>query len=613
MSGLRSWMRLQPLTKYRSSGRLYQNAATDIAEGLQARLADPLWLLARQLAFGEFTGADAASPVFTQVDFETSELTRIRGYGQPDPVILPPGGGPLETMIEAEPEPGDVPRPVAGALAGLHYMRLLKRAFAGAHWTEYRSGLLSRYGLPAQTGGGGPPAAHPDDPLIRVFTGRVPDGQGLYRDLDAALRGSGPPRLPDEPPLGSADPAVVTRVALAWLTWYDATTSRPLGRPLAEHWMWRSDRLEYSVSLAGPGPSAETILGADEYTSGSLDWHQFDILGSARHTPRDGVSLGATADVALQTSPPQTLVSLASAVRFAGMPDMRFWAFEDARVSFGDISAPVESVTTSLIVEFALAYGNDHFLIPLRLPVGTLCRVGRLLVTDTFGDVVLIPHVADVEPDGPFRLFEHSLPPPGEPTDSHRDPLFVLFPTLGQVVNGPAIEEIQYIRDQVADIVWGVEVTTLGADGRPIDRTMQAVSDASDSSGGAQSRLRDSTDPNATPLLVYGARTDIEENWFPFVLPDPLGDPTKSTLLPLAIVPPLDTKGITPKPWGTFLAEQRVGGGVQQEEVTGAGLLATRAWQYARWLDGRQLAWVGRRVRPGRPERASRLRFDYTK
>ena len=43
-----------------------------------------------------------------------------------------------------------------------------------------------------------------------------------------------------------------------------------------------------------------------------------------------------------------------------------------------------------LLVEFALAYGNDWFVIPIELDVGSLHRTRSLVVTDTFGVRTLI-------------------------------------------------------------------------------------------------------------------------------------------------------------------------------------------------------------------------------
>ncbi len=89
--------------------------------------------------------------------------------------------------------------------------------------------------------------------------------------------------------------------------------------------------------------------------------------------------------------------------------------------------------------------------------------------------------------------------------------------------------------------------------------------------------------------------------WFPSLM----RDAGAGTELTLADVPPLDGTP-PPLPWGRILAPlapslgppARPGLGMPQEEVTRAGLQVVRAWRYARWIDGRQLSWVGRRVRP---------------
>lgn len=46
------------------------------------------------------------------------------------------------------------------------------------------------------------------------------------------------------------------------------------------------------------------------------------------------------------------------------------------------------------------------------------------------------------------------------------------------------------------------------------------------------------------------------------------------------------------------------------EEVPGAGVRATRAWEYARGSDGSTHLWRGRRTAIGRGESSSGLRFD---
>ena len=55
MSSITSWMRLEPRSR---------NA--EMRTSLQARIYDPLWLLARQWQLGEFQGEDNGSPVLAR-------------------------------------------------------------------------------------------------------------------------------------------------------------------------------------------------------------------------------------------------------------------------------------------------------------------------------------------------------------------------------------------------------------------------------------------------------------------------------------------------------------------------------------------------------------------
>jgi hypothetical protein len=603
---LTSWTRLEPIPR-----------DPTLMEGLQARIADPAWLLARQVAFGEFTGQDAASAVSVRLRATASSLTRFRpayapgsatpasGPGQ----LLPADSGPLEVLAEAEPEPqtGGAARPVFAAQAGLQYLRMLAAAGVGS-LGAYEQGLLQAYPIPppAPTAQAGvPPAPSADDPALLPYCGRAPDGERLYADLVAALQPPGAGSLPAAPALGGANAAAVTSVAQAWLTWYEAVSSQELGCQDT----WVPERLEYAFSVAAPGPDAETVLAAAEMDTGELDWLDFDLLASAEVTPASpSVSLGAVPSDLPGGDTSIVFVGLPTPVTFRGMPNQRWWDFEDASVDFGAISAPVESLTTSVVIEFAMRYGNDHFIIPLPLAVGSVLGVDSLVVTDTFGEVLQVRSVAAVDSaTGPFRLFEHTVPPAASGPPA-RDPLFVLFPTAGVVIRGPALEEVHFVRDEAAEIVWGIEQTALGPDGLPVDRTADAL---------AQFLALTPTpnDPTALPVRSYLLRTDVEANWFPFLMPGAAG-----SQLAMADVPPLDPSQPTPLPWGRILAPfapaaapgQPLAPGLLMplEEITRVGAQVTRSWRYARWVDGRQLAWVGRNVRPGRGPGSSGLSFD---
>ena len=606
---LQSWTRLEPSPR-----------DPTLTEGMQARVADPAWLLARQAAFGELTGTDNAAPVVVRMRGRASALTRLRPAYQPGTTtpatgpgtLLPAGGGPLEvlTQAELEPAPGGPSRPLFALQAGLHYRRLLRRAAGAGNLATYEQGLAQAYPLktaPVPPAANPPPAAGQpplpsaaDPALLPYLAGQVPDGERLYADLAAALRPPGPGTLPAAPPLGGATPAVVTGVAKEWLAWYDAVSGAELGATDT----WLPDRMEYGFSIAAPGPDKETVLAAAELDTGRLDWHDFDLLASGEVAGAAGVSLGA---VPADLPGGETSILYAGVpklVRFRGMPSESWWHFDDGSIDFGAVTAPVESLTTSVMVEFAMRYGNDHFILPVQLPVGSVLRVDSLVVVDTFGEVLLVNPVTVVDgAAGPFRLFEHSVPGPGAP----RDPLLVLFPALGDVIEGTPLEEVHFLRDDAAELVWAVEHSALGANGLPADRTADALAHftpLTPTPNGAA----------ALPTRRYLLRSDVEANWFPFLATSSAGN-----MLAMADVPPLDSTQPTPVPWGRILAPFAPVPGAQgpapglplpAEEVSPAGVQVRRAWRYARWSDGRQLCWVSRRVRPGTGPGASGLTFD---
>jgi hypothetical protein len=603
---LTSWTRLEPAPR-----------DPTLMEGLQAKIADPLWLLARQAAFGEFAGEDTASPVAVRLRARASSITRLRsarssGAGW----RLPTDGGPLEALALADPAASTDPGALFGAQAGLHYLRLLGAAPSIGDLTGYRRGLITAYPLPAPSPPdprpGGRPPAQASDPPLAPYAGRVPDGVRLYAELAAALRPPGPGSLPTAPPLAGADPTAVTRAANTWLTWYDAVSGqvKGAGQPTAVPTPdgWSPERLEYSFDIAAPGPAAETVLTTSEVVTGDLDWLDFDVLASSSIPPAIGTSLGAVPADLPSGDAEITSLGLPTPIAFRGMPNGRWWDFEDAGIDFGAITAPVESVTTSLIVEFALRYGNDHFIIPVRLDVGSVCRVDSLVVLNTYGEVLRIQPVSVADGgNGPFRLFEHTIKTADGATA--RDPLFVLFPTLDHVLSGPPIEEVHFARDEAAEIVWAIEQTAPDSDGIPSDRTAEALAQFTASTPTA-------SESGALPTPRYITRTDVERNWFPFLLPDP----ATSTTLSLADVPPLDAAFPPPLPWGKVLAPYlpsaphsgplSPGVAIPQEEVTRAGVQIVRRWRYARWINGAQLSWIERQVRPGRGPAASGLTFD---
>ena len=100
---------------------------------------------------------------------------------------------------------------------------------------------------------------------------------------------------------------------------------------------------------------------------------------------------------------PQSFSLLPMPVRFAGMPDPRWWNLEDARFNWSDVDIDRRDLGRMLIVDFMLVQGTDWYLIPLGHEVGGLVAVEQLLVRDVFGGCTLVGRADATPADGQSR------------------------------------------------------------------------------------------------------------------------------------------------------------------------------------------------------------------
>ena len=136
---------------------------------------------------------------------------------------------------------------------------------------------------------------------------------------------------------------------------------------------------------------------------------------------------------------------------------------EDGKTDFGSLDVTASDVAKLLIAEFLLLYSNDWCLVPLELPIGSFSRILGLLVTDVFGDQFLVGP-ADANSDGewpPFSTFRLA----GDMTDQKG--LF-LAPSLASTMEAPAMERVEFLRDEMANMVWAIEQYAPSKLGEPV-------------------------------------------------------------------------------------------------------------------------------------------------
>ena len=578
MPSITSWMRLEPRSR---------NA--EMKDSLQARIYDPLWLLARQWQMGEFQGEDNGPPVMARWRGEAAPLSRyhagaIARTTRVDAARYDGARAPLETVVEREtvrPPADEIANPQKfrlAAEAGLHFLRLLD---AQPLSQSYRSLFITRFSFPPLTAEQRATLDPTSLAYLNITGARVPDGRRLYATLHVPAGGR--VTLPADLPVAAADVADVEKAAQRWIDWYDGLFSEP-GAVDAS---WSGERMEYAFSVGARLGDGERVLTAPEYYEGRLDWYAFDS--------NPEVSLGAVND-----PPPTEVVCTTIPARpsFRGMPALRFWEFEDAQVDLGSVDAGPTDLARMLLVEFALAYGNDWFVLPVELNVGALYRTRSLVITDTFGVRSVIACSADLgAPFSTWRMFQHSHTHASGLTKPESN-LFLLAPSVLNTLESAPIEEVLFVRDEMANLAWAIE--------RLIENPAEAPLNCYEDDLERERRLGPPGPAPAAPAaLRYRLASRVPAYWVPLL---PVRTANAVRLKRGAV---LDTEG-TPRPVRALgrILESGHELALFEEEVPREGARVTRSYQWARWTDGSSHLWVGRRKGVGRGEGSSNLRFD---
>ena len=442
-----TWSRLEP-----------HPVTPDLAPALTAPVADPLWLLHRQWAFGELRGEDAGSPIDVRLAGDHAVLARYH----PGPLGRTPSqvavdyahlGLPLEVAVEREPVRGAHPR--IAAAAGLQFLRLLGSEGAGAMGPRFVAAFPLRLDPPADPG-----ADRAGADWAAITAGRALDGDALAAAVRPLVAADGSVTgMPPGVSVPQEQRAGVRRALARFVASYDAIITQP---PDGEATAWQAERQEYALALSAAGRGGPVVLRADEYTDGRLDWWAF--LASVGPRLGDPATPGPVTALRLPAMLP-------SPVRYPDMPAARYWEFEDARVNLGALDAGPSDLARLLLVEFGLVYGPDWWLVPLELPVGSLFTVTDLRVRDTFGVETAVGPSRNT--DGrPWEMFE--LGQAGQRAARLAD-LFFLSPTLPWRLEGDPVEEVTLIRDEMANLAWGVERRVQGISGEPVERALEAA------------------------------------------------------------------------------------------------------------------------------------------
>lgn len=581
---------------------------------LKAEVRDALWMLTRQWQLGEFEGDDAGSAVTAKLCTSTIEVNKYKANGQP--VQSFEKDVPFEAKVEQRPIPFSVFQQDISLdlrlIMGRRWIKILDDA--GLLVAGMKKFFLDHYGIkkPDPTvAADAAICAHPETwQQYEAVAGRMIDGGKFYLESKKNL----PPHyydLPDFPAVGT--PVQFEQLEKEFREWFEDLFYQPTD-PVNDAWI--PTQLEYQFVISAQDATSEKVMHAEEYYHGHLDWYNVDVA-------KDTVSLGDLPAGSPAPVPPKKITQsfIPAPVQFEGMPNTRWWTFEDSKTNFSYIKPDTAELSKLLLIEFGLIYANDWYLIPYKLPVATVTKIKGLTLTNSFGENFWIDAAgkSDINDSLRWNLFSMKVDS-AQPAPNDTD--LLLLPTVSKIQESKPLEEVLFIRDEMANMVWGVEtvIPLPGGNGK------SGFEAAAEYHGFLQKLVDNSVvvvvpeppvkDGDEEAKIRYEVMNTIPENWIPFI-PAHIEGSNREVQIQRAAMPRILT-GKEGKPDKTrprtsllqFGLEKKDPYFIHEEEVPRSGVRVEQSYQRTRWNDGKVFVWFGVRKSTGKGEGSSGLRFD---
>lgn len=628
-----AWLRLEPRSR-----------TNEVEDGIAARIADPLWMLARQWQTGEFQGEDAGSPLVVTTQYSTHWPTHVQLKAGEQAKSL--GDGPLEMLVEEEWVAMDWPTAIR---VGQYFEQLLKTAHPEAVAKLRQEFPVTELPLEAEADGAG-------RQFVSFMAGKAVNGKMLL-EWNRKTTGNTVKRRAMAAKLGiGAAPFEALIATLA--TWGDSLNIKVQPEKSKS---WRNAQLDHRFRLENT--NKDSILVAPSYRNGELDWYSFNACNNLRNLPW-------ASQPRIVTVPTQTYIRGTA---------LRWWEFEDAATYFGDVDTNPDDLARMLLIEFVLGYADDWFSVPIRVEMPNLVRIDNISVSNVFGELSsgaadgFVPaHVPDDDPLRRWELFTLSPagkigavgrpgitnargPGIGSLDDLHHTSLLFLPPLGGRREESPPFEEIHFLRDEGANMVWAVEDTVLNSLGKPVKgfdaqreraarqrqerirglearlAEKQEELEALPASGmdaqraqlkgeikalGAEiARLRGEAPDSYPEAPLYRLASTVPDNWIPFL---PVQITENSIRLHRAHLLRNNDEDTTEAiPTHTQLLDREGNPDalliLEESAIPRAGRWVQLTAQRLRGVDGKTFVWLGRKVTMGGGEGESGLRFDWVK
>ena len=553
---------------------------TDYTEALSFEAYDPLWLLARQWQFGRFQGNDCGSTVMTKIQVERQKIVRL--YTKNGTIKAFSTERPLEYDVERRPHAID---PYVRIESALHFLKM--KAVSGASAADLnavRNSCKLDPFLPdgEETLEEVKAAANAKmDKLYRFYGKRCFDGYKLY--------------------LLKSVPAGLAKAHQEYKEWFK---KQYLGNSETDAF-WNEEKLGYDLMIC----SNTGQYAAEDYHTGRLSWYSFDKRATVNFsgTPAENVTLGA----------------LPTPATFPAAPNRRLWEFENRRVQFNDWrNDDVTALASSVIMQYTMMYSNDWMIVPLETEVGTVLTVKDLIVKDSFGrEFHINKSFENIDRKSALVGFTDrwamysNAPANAYASNNYKSATGLLFPpTLQRTEQGAPVEEVQFLRDEMANMVWGVEERVSDGCGGSLDsrsRSDKVLSIVDERRKVDDSDVRKAEDADYSYLI----QNRVPIHWIPFIPQNIIGQ-ARDIVFRRARMPIWYKGKYQPvEPSSQLLAVKRSGNKtipryVNEEEILGYGTKVGLYPQRTRWFDGTSFTWLGFEKRIYGTQANSGLMFD---
>ena len=567
----------------------------DLTEALSMKVYDPLWMLSRQWLMGEFRGNNAGTAIslrceVIQEDCSDDPIEPVTEQVNPNIDLM--------VRVESAMHYLDLLAAKEGKLVNSATLAKLRENF-GIVWNDSEKHILECDAT-----------KQAEDNLntqrisfVKAFQNKAFDGYKLYLELKKRQY--------------EIDPT-----ARAYVNWFNKQYL-PAGNDGSSNSHWQEQSLNYTIDMYA---GSHHFIG-DRYQGGRLSWYTVDDADSTNN---------------ISSSKKETISSLPTLAHYPGAPNKRLWQFEDHCVFMGN-SHDQQTKSNEIFLKFATLYSNDWMLIPLKTALGKNITISSIQVRDTFGNVHYIDcRAGERDKEGDWQMFTNTK----YRTNGKVENRFLFVPQLAATLEGKPIEEVELLRDEMANMVWGVEKTVSDGCGFTLDEQLKAVQlkafidDLYEQNKKKLEPGMVSFSENNNPERKntakcdyrYTLQTHVPFNWIPFVPQHLKNDKDKPLFgkqfdfwgremilrrgkMPCHILteegyklqPVLPTTSILRKGLGGKEYEPLF---INEEEVQQTGIRLIKNYQRARWLNGKTYLWLGMYKRLAKFSENSGLEFD---